>query len=269
LLARDDTHRFSLTPESAAFLVSDSPATLGPFFKQIATTLIPTWLRINEAVRSGRPSQAMNQEGVGGAFFEEFVESLFSINFAAASALGAHFGLAQSQKPVSVLDIAAGSGVWSIALARQSPDVKATAVDWPQVLPVTRRLVERHGLGARFRFIEGDILEADLGKSHDLAVLGHILHSEGEERSKVLLKRVHDALAPGGSIAIADFLVDPDRRGPALPLIFAVNMLIHSDRGTTWSYEEIGRFLAEAGFVETRQLDVPGPSPLILAERAR
>jgi len=269
LLTRDDAGRFSLTPESAAFLVSDSPATLGPFFKQISSKVIPGWLGINEVVRSGRPPQAMNQEGPGAAFFEDFVESLFPLNFAGASALGAHLGLAQSKKPVSVLDIAAGSGVWSIALAKQSPKVEATAVDWPRVLKVTQKVVERHGLGSQFRFVGGDILSADFGKGHDVAVLGHILHTEGEERSRTLLKRVHDALGPDGTIVIGEFLADADRRGPPLPLIFAVNMLLHSDCGTTFSYEEIGKFLAEAGFGETRKLEVPGPSPLILAKRAR
>jgi hypothetical protein len=82
-----------------------------------------------------------------------------------------------------------------------------------------------------------------------------------------LLRRVHAALAPGGTIAIAEFLVDADRRGPVGALIFAVNMLANTEAGGTYSFEEIAGWLAEAGFTNPRQLPVPGPSPLILATR--
>ena len=82
-------------------------------------------------------------------------------------------------------------------------------------------------------------LQADFGNSHQVATLGHILHSEGIERSRALLRRTHAALAPGGTIAIAEFLVDADRRGPLNGLIFAVNMLVNTESGNTYSFDEI------------------------------
>jgi 3-hydroxy-5-methyl-1-naphthoate 3-O-methyltransferase len=50
-------------------------------------------------------------------------------------------------------------------------------------------------------------------------------------------------------------------------LIFAVNMLVNTDEGGTWSFEEIARWLEEAGFVDARTLSSRGPSPLILAKK--
>ena len=73
--------------------------------------------------------------------------------------------------------------------------------------------------------------------------------------------------APGGTIAIAEFLVDTDRRGPLNGLIFAVNMLVNTEHGNTYSFDEIAGWLTEAGFTNPRQLPGPGPSPLILATR--
>jgi ubiquinone/menaquinone biosynthesis C-methylase UbiE len=175
--------------------------------------------------------------------------------------------LAQARGPISVLDLASGSGVWGIALAQASPHVTVHAVDWPDVLPVTRRVAERFGVGERFTMVGGDLLQADLGGPHQVATLGHILHSEGVERSRALLQRTHAALAPGGTIAIAEFLVDADRRGPLNGLIFAVNMLVNTEAGNTYSFDEIARWLTEAGFTKPRQLPGPGPSPLILATR--
>jgi ubiquinone/menaquinone biosynthesis C-methylase UbiE len=168
---------------------------------------------------------------------------------------------------VRVLDLAAGSGVWGIALAQCSDAVHVTAVDWAGVIPTTRKTVAKFGLAERFSFVEGDLLDADFGSGYHAAILGHILHSEGEERSRALLAKAFKALNSGGTIAIAEFLVNPDRTGPLNALFFAVNMLVNTDTGGTYSFEEISGWLAEAGFVNPRTLDAPGPSPLILATK--
>jgi hypothetical protein len=152
-------------------------------------------------------------------------------------------------------------------MAQRSEQVRVTAVDWPEVIPVTRQTVTRFGLADRFSFVEGDLLEVDFGGSHTLATLGHILHSEGRERSRALLAKTFHALAPGGTIAIAEFLVNPDRTGPLNGLFFAVNMLVNTDSGDTYSFEEIGGWLKEAGFINARTLESPGPSPLVLAAK--
>jgi ubiquinone/menaquinone biosynthesis C-methylase UbiE len=169
--------------------------------------------------------------------------------------------------PVSVLDLAAGSGVWGIALAQSSDEVRVTAVDWPGVIPVTQKTVARFGLSERFSFQEGDLLEAEFGSRHNVATLGHILHSEGAARSKALLKKTFAALASGGTIAIAEFLVNADRTGPLNSLTFALNMLVNTDCGDTFSFEEISEWLVEAGFTDARTLATHGPSPLILATK--
>ncbi len=256
--------QFTLAPDTAEFLVQKKPAFMGGILKHVSRQLIKEWMNLAECVRTGRPTKSVNQEGAGSEFFAQFVEDIFNMSFASASA-AADALLAESDGSVSVLDIAAGSGVWGIAMARERPHVRVTAVDWPAVIPVARRVAERHGVGERFGYVEGDILEADLGAGHDVATLGHILHSEGEERSRRLLKRVHDAMAPGGTIVVGEFVLDEGRRGPAVPLIFAVNMLVNTEAGSTYTFKQIAAWLKEAGFKRPRPLKVPGPWPLILA----
>lgn len=259
--------RYGLTTESAAFLVSNRRDYRGDIFRHISTQLLPMWLNLPEVARTGIPSRPVNQEANGATFFQEFVESLFPGNFPAAQVLAEHLGVAKLAGPVKVLDLAAGSGVWSIAQALASPRVQVTAVDWPDVLPVTKRVAARHGVAERYRFVAGDILTAEYDTGYRLALLGHILHTEGPDRSRVLLRRVHDALAPGGTVAIAEFLVDADRKGPVSGVIFAVNMLLHSEVGGTYSFEEISDWLRGAGFTDMRTLPAPAPSPLVLATR--
>jgi SAM-dependent methyltransferase len=261
--------RLALTPESAAFLVSTKPSFYGMLFGHISDQLLPSWLQLTEVVRTGRPAARVNARKQGAEFFAKFVESLFPLSFPAATALGGHLGIAKSRGPVSVLDIGAGSGVWGIGIAKQSPHVRIHAVDWPQVLKVTRRIAGKHGLANRLTTSPGDFFEADFGKGHRLATIGHILHSEGRDRSRRLLKKVFNALAPGGTVAVQEFVPDDDRSGPPNALIFAVNMLVNTEAGDTFTFREMSGWLRQAGFKNPRLLDVPAVSPLVLADKPR
>lgn len=266
LLARN-SGGYSLTDESATFLVSTKPGYHGSFFWHVTEHLIPRWKALPEAVRTGKPARAANQHDEGATFFAEFVEAIFPLSYGAARAAGEHLQLSTARSAVSVLDLAAGSGVWGIALAQQSPQVRVRAVDWPEVLKVTHKVAQRHGVADRLTLAPGDLLEADFGSGHQIATLGHILHSEGPERSRQLLRRTADALAPGGTIVVSEFVPNDDRTGPPSPLLFAVNMLINTDHGDTFTFREISAWLREAGFTNPRQLDAPSVSPLILANK--
>jgi hypothetical protein len=268
LITHPKPGHYQLTPEAEAFLVRGRPMYLGGFFRHASTQLIPKWLELTEIVRTGKPAHAVNAEGDGAAFFQQFVEDIFPLSRRAAMGLADHLNLPAANAPVSVLDLASGSGVWGVSLAEKSKQVRVTAVDWDAVIPVTKRVAERHGVGDRFTFVAGDLDSVEFGKNHHIATLGHILHSEGIERSKSLLKKTFAALAPGGTIAIAEWLVAEDRSGPPPGLIFAVNMLVNTDRGDTFSFGEISRWLSAAGFTNARLVEeLPCPSPLILATK--
>jgi precorrin-6B methylase 2 len=258
---------YRLTPESETYLTSGNQASFAPFLKHFTRQLLPGWLELSEVVRTGNPAAAVNREGPGSAFSSEFVDSIFPLSYPAARRLGEHLGIPSAVARVSVLDLGAGSGVWGIALAQQSRHVHVRAVDWPRVLEVTARVAARCGVGDRLEGVGGDLLQADLGTDHNVATIGHILHSEGEERSRALLRRVFAALHPGGTIAVQEFLLDESRQGPPAALIFGVNMVVNTDAGNTFTFGDIAAWLSAAGFINARQLEVPGPAPLILANK--
>jgi ubiquinone/menaquinone biosynthesis C-methylase UbiE len=267
LLKKQKQRKYSLTPESAAFLLSNKPGTHAGFFGAIAPQLISRWLRLSDIVREGRPAVAVNQETEGTEFFSQLVENIIPMSYPPAQKLGDHLKLSKGKSEIRVLDLAAGSGIWGIALAEKSPRVRVTAVDWSGMIPTTKRITQKFAVGDRFNYVEGDIMDANFGSGYDIATLGHILHSEGEERSRKLLKKTFRALKPGGVIAIAEWLVNDERTEPAHSLMFAVQMLVNTERGDTFSFNEIKMWLEEAGFKKVRKLEAPGPSPLILATK--
>jgi ubiquinone/menaquinone biosynthesis C-methylase UbiE len=267
LLRKDRQGKYSLTPESAAFLLSDRPGTQAGFFATILPQLVSKWLSLTEVVRNGRPVLAVNQEEPGTEFFSQLVENIIPGSYPSAQALGHHLKIAKAKSEVRVLDLAAGSGIWGIALIQQSPHVRVTAVDWAGMIPTTKRITQKFGVADRFKYVEGDLLEAKFGNGYDIAILGHILHSEGEERSRQLLKKTFRALKPGGNIAIAEWLVNNERTEPTHSLMFAVQMLVNTEKGDTFSFNEIKRWLEEAGFKKVSKLEAPGPSPIVLATK--
>jgi precorrin-6B methylase 2 len=266
-LTKTAAGRLELTPESAAFLVTSKPSFQGGLLCHIGHQLLPKWSRLTQVVRNGKPVRDADQKH-DAEFFAAFVEDLFPFGYPAARALAEALKVADAKQPVQVLDIAAGSGVWSIALAEKSPQVRITAVDWPPVAAVTRKVAQQHNVADRLRTIEGDMHQVPLEPNHyHIATLGQILHGEGIEDSKKLLKRVFDALAPGGTIAIAEFLADDNRTGPPMPLLFAVNMLVNTDQGDTFTFGEISNWLTDIGYTHPRLLPVPAVSPMILADK--
>ena len=267
LLKKDRQSKYSLTPESEAFLISENPGTLAGFFGSILPVMASRWLRLTDIVREGQPAVAVNQETEGTEFFSQLVETIIPMSYPGAQKLADHLKVANSKEQVRVIDLAAGSGIWGIAVAQKSPRVRVTAVDWAGMIPTTKRITGKFGVRDRFDFIEGDLAEANFASGHDVATLGHILHSEGEQRGRQLLQKVFRALKSGGTIAVAEWLVDDKRSKPLHSLMFAVQMLVNTEMGDTFSFNEIKKWLEDAGFKKVRTLDAPGPSPLILATK--
>ena len=267
LLKKDRQQKYSLTPESEAFLISNKPSTLSGFFETILPRHASKWLQISEVARTGRPVTAVNEETEGTEFFSQLVENIIPMSYGGAQKLADHLKVAKTKDELRVLDLAAGSGIWGIALAEKSPRVRVAAIDWAGMIPTTKRITQKFGVSDRFKFIGGDLLEADFGNGYDVATLGHILHSEGEQRSRQLLRKTFSALKAGGTIVIAEWLVNNRRTEPAHSLMFAVQMLVNTEHGDTFSFNEIKNWLEDAGFKKVRKLEAPGPSPLILATK--
>lgn len=269
LLSRQ-ADRYALTPDSSAFLVSTKPSFHGGVIKHLTAQLLNNWRRLPEIVASGKPATEVNDAKPGADFFREFVQDLLPMNFPAAQALAEHLAQASGadvDRMIKAIDLAAGSGVWGIAIAQRFPNARITAVDWPTVAAITQEVARRFGVGDRLTTVPGDLLEADFGRGYQFATLGHILHSEGEARSRTLLRKVFDALAPGGTIAIAEFMPNDDRTGPPMPLLFGVNMLVHTHDGDVFTFPQLTEWLREAGFKDVRKREVPAPSPLVLATK--
>jgi ubiquinone/menaquinone biosynthesis C-methylase UbiE len=252
---------YNLAPISEKFLVKGISTYYGDFVPNVDLQW-DSWRELTNVVKTGKPFTPLEKEE-GAEFFKKLVSQIFPMSYPAAKAAAQKLGMKNS----NILDIAAGSGVWGIAFAENDANTKITAQDWSGVLEITKKFVNKFGLDDRFNYIPGDLRQVDFGNDYDLIILGHICHSEGANNTIKLLSRCYNSLKDGGKLLIADMIPDDDRCSTVFPLIFAVNMLVSTTEGDTFTMKEYDAWLKNAGFRDRQTLNVPAPSPLIIATK--
>jgi ubiquinone/menaquinone biosynthesis C-methylase UbiE len=258
--------QYELTPLSAEYLVRDRPNYLGDMME--TGRLFEAWNNLTEIVRTGRPVQRIEAEDAAESFFPALVRSLHVVNTHPARRTAEILGAGTTHKGMRVIDVACGSGIWGISIAEADQEARITAQDFPGLFETTRYYLKRHGVEDRYDFLPGDLKEVDFGeKRYDLALLGNIVHSEGEASSRELFKRLHRALKTGGRIVIIDMIPNDERTGPPFALIFALNMLVNTEKGGTYTLAEYAAWLKEAGFSRVETADIQSHSPLIIASK--
>ncbi len=254
LLAKQDGN-YQLPPSSRTFLVRSSPDYVGALME--TDDLWNAWGGLTTVVRTGRPVHAVENRERAEAFFPILIRSLHVLNREPARLLAKALGAGAAHRGLRVLDIGAGSAVWSIAIAEADPQAHVTAQDFPGVLEATRGFAERHDLAGRFDYLPGNLNDVSFGTARfDLAILGNIVHSEGERATRRLFPRLHAALRPGGRVAIVEFVPAEDRTGPPPALLFALNMLVNTEHGDTFTLSQYRAWLAEAGFAQVETADI-------------
>ena len=141
-----------------------------------------------------------------------------------------------------------------MAFAYAKSDILSTVFDLPHVIPMTQRYVEEDGLEGRVETVTGDYNTDELPSGYDLVFLSAILHSNSPEQNISLFKKIYKSLNPGGRIVISDFIMDDDRTSPAFGTFFALNMLVNTTSGDTYTQSEIKDWIEQAGmtFVERK-----------------
>jgi precorrin-6B methylase 2 len=156
----------------------------------------------------------------------------------------------QPSKFHHMLDIGGGPGTWSMAFLNAVPEAGATLFDLPAVVPIARKNFAEAGLTDRITLVEGDFYNDALPEGADLAWLGAICHQNSRQQNRDLFAKVHKALADGGFVVIRDMVMDPSHTSPVAGALFAVNMLVATEGGGTYTFDEYSEDLCAAGFAD-------------------
>lgn len=250
--------RYSLTRDSAAFLDQNSPAYAGGAAAFLLSPAIRgAFDELAAAARKGGTAQS--SEGTMAPehpVWVDFARGMAPMMIPPAQALAELLPL-EATRPSRILDIAAGHGVYGIAVAQKNPLAQIVAVDWAPVLEVARENAQAAGLADRFTTIEGSAFDADFGVDYDAVLIPNFLHHFDPPTCVTLLKKIHRAIRPGGCVAVVEFVPNPDRVTPPEAASFSLVMLATTAAGDAYTFAELEQMLKESGFRGIRQHPLP------------
>jgi len=245
--------KYRLTDAAAEMFYQPESGRYEGFAFMHAYELVKRWLKLPEVIRSGRPVTRGRSNHARGYFIQAMARGA-----RAGAEQMARFCLSGLPAGARVLDIGGGPLTYARAFAAHGAQV--TVLDLPEVIGMAQNAL---AVDENIRLTAGDFTVALPEGPFHLAYLGSICHIYGEKENRALFHRVAAVLVPGGRIAVADFVRD----GRPRAALFAVNMLVNTETGGTWTGEEYTAWLTDAGF-EHIELTETADRQVITARKA-
>jgi predicted O-methyltransferase YrrM len=242
--------QYCCVPEVAECLVRHAPQSVLPMVLHSAN-LWHRWSELTGVVRGDQHARARAQAPQDDAGLAAFIGAMHVVSGPRAPAIVAAVDPGPAR---ALLDVGGGPGTYTIAFLKAVPHMRATLFDRPAVIELARRQLAQAGVLERVRLVGGDFDHDALPAGHDLALVSAIIHQNSPAQNVDLFQKVCRALLPGGRIVIRDHVMSPDRLDPRDGALFAVNMLVATAGGNTYTFAEIEAGLTAAGFTAVRLL---------------
>jgi ubiquinone/menaquinone biosynthesis C-methylase UbiE len=250
---------YQTEPPVAPFLTSGSPDSILPMALHMCT-LWKTWSGLTDVVLGKPPVHMKEQGALAGDHIKSFIGAMHNAALktapevvAAVNPDGAHH----------LIDVGGGSGSYTMAFLNANPNMKATLFDLPEVIDMARERLQNAGLINRVTLKAGDFYEDELPGGNDLALLSAIIHQNGPAQNEALFRKIYRSLDPGGRIIVRDHVMSEDRTQPPEGAMFAVNMLVGTPHGGTYTFNEIKEGLSASGFTRISLIRTKGMFSLV------
>jgi SAM-dependent methyltransferase len=253
---------FFNTTDSFTFLSKKSPDYLGGLMH--SNHLWNTWSNLTQVVRTGKSASPSEINVRGEDWLSPFITAMHDRAKKLAPQQLAKIDLTGIK---SVLDIGGGSGAYSMAFVSGKPEIEATVFDLPNVVPITKKFLEKEGYSGKIKIHAGDYIADDLPKGFDLVFLSAIIHSNSLEVNRDLIKKCFNSLNKDGKIIIQDWIMNNDRTQPAGGAIFAINMLVGTEAGDCFTAQEVTEMLTSAGFKNISGIEFETGSSQMIAQK--
>ena len=237
---------YSVPAELRSLLTEGSPQSLLPGIRH-RMNVLRGWAQLAWVARAGIP--APRQASIRGPVADRaaFVAAMHTYSGPVAEELVARLGPPQFKH---LLDVGGASGTWTLAFLRAVPGARATVFDLPDAIAQARERIAGTEFADRIDLAAGDFYQHDLPAGADFAWVSAIVHQQSREQNRRLFAKVHAALEPGGTIAVRDIVMEPCRTRPRAGALFAINMLVNTDSGGTFTFDELAEDLQAAGFID-------------------
>lgn len=257
---------YELNDTARRYLVSDGPATMASLIP-VAPGPHENWTRLADTVRNGRPATPIEDDPAG--FYVPLVEGTFTTMHRCAMRADLKIRYSAMRSP-RVLDLGAGGAPWSIAILHANPGATAVVNDLAGVVDVAARKCDEHGVADRVELRPGDFHEIAIEPAaYDIVVLGHVCRTEGETLARRLIGRAFAALRPEGTMILADYFVDPERKMNPHAVLMGATMMASTVNGNGFTTDEYAGWIREAGFEAVRLIEPIGFQQQLVASKPR
>ncbi|MGC3023774.1 AMP-binding protein [Burkholderia sp. DN3021] len=273
LVEHDAAHaRYRLNPTSQRFLVSASPYYVGGLSGVYTADLMwDTFRHFKDAVIAGGSVLPSSLEAADHPYWQSFAVGIANTSRRTARRVADLLApWAASRSSIAVLDLGCSNGIYGFTFAQSQPKSTVCGVDWPSIRDTCADTAREFGVDARARFIGGNLFDVEIPGQYDLVILSQILHHFDEDACRRLLGRACDRLAPGGRIAVCDFMIsDAPAASEPVPRLFAAQMLGLTQAGDCYPVRTVNAMLAEQGLVDIVATPLKGvPVHCVTGDRA-
>ena len=234
---------FFNTRESFTFLSKKSPDYLGGLMH--TNHLWNTWSNLTQVVKTGKSAHPAEINVRGEDWLSPFINAMHDRAKKQAPQQLANIDLSGVR---SILDVGGGSGAYSMEFVSKKSGIEATVFDLPNVVPVTKKYLDKEGFSDKIKTHPGDYTTDDLPKGFDLVFLSAVIHSNSLEINRDLIIKCFKSLNKKGKIVIQDWIMNNDRTQPVSGAVFAINMLVGTEAGDCFTEREVMEMLNGAGF---------------------
>ena len=233
----------------ATALNTHHPAYRGDYLRLIMSHWAD-WGRLLESVKTGLPLD--HDEPEEPDYRRRFTWAMHHRTLETAPKIAAQINLRGVR---NLLDLGGGPGTYAMAFLAKNPTLRATVCDRPAALDVAKEIAATHKAGARLSYLSLDVMKEDISGAYDVIWYSNVLHIYSPEDNQALFRRALAALNPGGRLLIQDaFLHDREGLFPEEASLFAVSMLLFTEKGNTYSAAETKAWLTDAGFERIKVL---------------
>lgn len=262
LLEKQDG-QYSNTKESLMFLSKNSPGYMAGLAH--SNHLWKTWSHLTDVVKTGKAAHDTEINERGEEWLEAFIHAMHDRGKKQAPAQIAKIDLKGVH---SVLDVGGGSGCFCMEFLKRKPEMKAVVFDLPNVVPISKEIVEKEGFSGKIGHHVGDYTTDELPSGFDLVFLSAIIHSNSFETNQELVKKCYNSLNPNGRIIIQDWIMNDSKTEPIQGTVFSINMLVGTDEGDCYSENEVKTWFKKAGFSDFQKVELEsGISQMIGVKR--
>ncbi|UCD56669.1 MAG: hypothetical protein JSV16_12680 [Candidatus Hydrogenedentota bacterium] len=254
---------FRVRPGLETSLSSSASETVLPLVQHMAQ-LWESWGRLTEIVIKGKEADSFESRERDEEGIKAFIGAMHTIGRGMAESVVSRLDLSGHS---NLIDVGGGSGVYTIAILRSAPRMRATIFDLPPVIELARQKLTEENMIERVTLAAGNFYKDALPAGHDLALLSAIIHQNSPEQNVKLYRNVFGSLLPGGTIVIRDYVMSDDHTEPPDGAFFAINMLVNTKGGGTYSFEEIKETLGAAGFTQVNLLHHSEMDSLVTAQK--